>query len=116
MNEFVDLFLENLYSLLTDTVCELAPEVLATITIFGGTATLSAGFDMMDHENIAVNTLGTAVSAFGSSVTTAANDAASQVSAMELTQSYVETMNEVELEEMIAKLEAVDTEVLVKKL
>lgn len=112
MNEFVDLFLENLGSILTDVVFDLTPELCVTC----GIATASVGIDMMNHKNTAVNTLGTAVSAFGSSVTTAANDAASQVSAMELTQSYVETMDEVELEEMIAKLEAVDTEVLVKKL
>lgn len=112
MTEFVDLFLENLGSILTDVVFDLTPELCVTC----GIATVSVGIDMVGNKNTAVNTLGTAVSAFGSSVTIAANDAASQVSAMELTQSYVETMDEVELEEMIAKLEAVDTEVLVKKL
>lgn len=99
--DFMSLFLENLTGITTPS----------TLTSVGGIGLSATGSAMMNSDNEAVETLGTAITSLGTSVVLDGEDAYEKTKQqLELTQAYVESLNQEELEEMIMRLEAKETE------
>lgn len=106
----MSLFLENL---MADSSISLSP---SSFTSMGATTTSSVGWNLMDAENEGLQTLGCLATSSATSLTlNGENVYEKTLQQLEITQAYVESLNQQELEELICQLEAKETELTVDK-
>lgn len=104
--DFVTLFLENLTGIATPS----------SLTSAGGVGLTSIGRALMDADNEGLETLGTISTSLGTSLFFDGEDAYEKTKQqLELTQAYVESLNQEELEELITRLESKETELSVEE-
>lgn len=99
--DFVTLFLENLTGITTPS----------SLTSFGGTLLTTIGGNLMDMDNDGLQTLGMISTSLATSLLLDGEDAYEKTKQqLELTQAYIESLDQTELEELITKLEIKETE------
>lgn len=104
--DFITLFLENLTGM-----------PLPSISIDGaGTLLTSIGSSLMDSDNEALETLGSISTGLGLSLFLDGEDAYEKTKQqLEITQAYIESLDQTELEELIAKLEIKETQLTLEE-
>lgn len=99
--DFITLFLENLTGI-------AAPSSLTSV---GGIGLSVTGSALIETDSDALNILGMTSTCLGTSLSLNGENAYEKTKQqLELTQAYVESLNQEELEELIVKLEAKETE------
>lgn len=99
--DFTILFLENLTGIATPS----------SLTSLGSMGLSSTGSALMEADNDSLNTLGVTSTSLGTSLSLNGEDAYEKTKQqLELTQAYVESLNQEELEELIARLEVKEAE------
>lgn len=99
--EFISLFLENL----------IGVGIMPSLTSSSGMGSSATGFTLMDSDEDVIETLGLISSSLGASLFFDGDDAYEKTKQqLELTQAYVESLDQTELEELIKNLETKETE------
>lgn len=99
MSNFTKLFLENFIGGLG---LESLGSALPTISVTGGSSTTLYGTGLLDNNNI----LGSTVTSTGTAISLTGPNAYEQTKEqLQLAQAYIESLDEQQLSEMIAKLE-----------
>ena len=114
MNGFTKLFLENF---IAELGLESLGSTLPTTSVIGGTSTSCAGSEIMDStENDLVQTLGLGVISTGTAVSWNGPDAYEKtMRQLQLTQAYIESLDEQQINEFITKLEIKDEKLTLKR-
>lgn len=99
--DFISLFLENLIRI----------GVIPGLTVTSGLGLSTTGSSLMDADNEGVESLGAISTSLGTSLCLNGKNAYDQTKQqLELTQAYVESLDQMELEELIKSLETKETE------
>lgn len=123
MFKFTSLFFENLLSASMNSLFSLnslgtlksSGSLIPTTTTLSAAGTCESGTNVIDSGEVNNNTLemglGITTTSTGASISLNGNEAYNEtMQQLEITQAYVESMNQEELEEFITKLELKDIE------